>query len=51
MKKSLYWMPYQKIKLQNIENIETKIHLGFVYFDRDEVKNSITRKDLSKETF
>jgi hypothetical protein len=46
MEESLYWMPYQKIKLPKIENIETKIHLGFIYFDRDEVKNSFTRKDL-----
>jgi hypothetical protein len=46
MEESLYWMPYEKIKLLDIKNIETKIHLGFIYFDRDEVKNSFTRKDL-----
>jgi hypothetical protein len=46
MEESLYCIPYQKIKLPDIKNIETKIHLGFVYSDRDEVKNSFTRKDL-----
>jgi hypothetical protein len=44
-------MPYQKIELPNIENIKTKIHLGFVYFDRVEVKNSFTRKDLLERFF
>jgi hypothetical protein len=44
-------MPYLKIELPNIKNIETKIHLGFIYFDRDEVKNSFTREDLPRETF
>jgi hypothetical protein len=44
-------MPYHNIKLPNIENIETKIHLGFVYFDRDEVKNSFTMEDLLGGTF
>jgi len=39
-------MPYQKIELPNIENIKTKIHLGLVYFVRDEVENSFTRKVL-----
>jgi hypothetical protein len=46
MKESLYWMPYQKVELLDIKYIKTKIHLGFIYFDRDEVKNSFTRKDL-----
>ena len=46
MEEPLYGMPNQKIELPNIKNIKTKIHLGFVYFDRDEVKNSFTRKDL-----
>ena len=31
-------MPYQKIELPEVKNIKTKIHLGFVYFDWDEVK-------------
>jgi hypothetical protein len=31
-------MPYQKVELPDIECIKTKIHLSFVYFDRDEVK-------------
>jgi hypothetical protein len=44
-------MLYQKIELPNIENIETKIHLGFVYFNRDEVKISFTREDLPEDTF
>jgi hypothetical protein len=44
-------MPNQKIELPNIEKIETKIHIGFIYFDRDEVKNSFTREDLPGETF
>jgi hypothetical protein len=44
-------MPYQKIELPNIENIETKIHLCFVYFDRDDVKNFFTREDLPGEPF
>jgi hypothetical protein len=38
--------PIKKIELPDFESIETKIYLGFVSFDRDEVKYSFTRKDL-----
>jgi hypothetical protein len=47
MDKSLYWMSNQKVEFPSIENIETNVHLGFVYFDRNEVEDSFTRKDLA----